>query len=180
MAEDKKTNIKTPAEVADSFGKQESTVDESIDIDINEELARMNARFTEMENKLRDAELVASQANALAEWLTPIIQNNAKNIDVIDSAIKNTKGATPSTKVSFDSDGSLIIDGGGGAFSGVAYVSGRKMTGLTAVSAYPWVKIDVSDGSATEEAGPPSNPFPPNEEWYEKEFTIGDIHVTRL
>jgi len=65
-------------------------------------------------------------------------------------------------------------------FSGVAYVSGRRITGLSSDSSKPWVKVDVSNGTATEQTGPPSSPFPPNEEWYEKAYTAGDIHLTRL
>jgi len=66
------------------------------------------------------------------------------------------------------------------SFSGTAYVSGRRTTGLNSDSDKPWVKVDVSLGTAVEADGPPSNPFPANEEWYEKANTYGDIHVTRL
>jgi hypothetical protein len=66
------------------------------------------------------------------------------------------------------------------AFSGTAYVAGHKITGLTSDSAKLWVKVDVEAGTATEQAGPPSDPFPANEEWFEKSKTAGDIHVTRL
>ena len=64
-------------------------------------------------------------------------------------------------------------------FSGTAYVAGIKTTGLNSTPAYPWVKCNLASGAATEDAGPPSNPFPPNEEWYEKANHSGDIHVPR-
>ena len=66
------------------------------------------------------------------------------------------------------------------SFSGTAYVSGRRIDGLKDTPSKPWVKVDVSDGTATEQDGPPSSPFPPSEEWFEKSNTVGDIHVTRL
>ena len=62
-------------------------------------------------------------------------------------------------------------------FSGVAYVAGTRTTGLTATATKPWIKCNRSTGAATEEAGPPSFPFPDNEEWFEKSRTYGDIHV---
>ena len=177
MAED--TDIDTPEEVADSFGRQENeNLPEGGDIDINEELARMNAKFRELETSLNEIRLVASEAEALADLNKTIIANNEKNIDVLDSAFKNTKGATDATKVSFDSDGSLVIDGA--SFSGTAYVSGIKTTNLNGDSTKPWIKVDVTTALAEEETGPPSNPFPPNQEWYEKAYTYGDIHVTRF
>ena len=68
----------------------------------------------------------------------------------------------------------------GSSFSGTAYVSGLKITGLNSNPLYPWVKIDLSAMTAVEDAGPPPNPFPPSIEYYEKSKTVGDIHVTRL
>ena len=64
-------------------------------------------------------------------------------------------------------------------FTGVAYVSGVITTGLKADSTKPWVSCNLSTGEADEREGPPSNPFPANEEWYEKANTYGDIHVVR-
>ena len=62
-------------------------------------------------------------------------------------------------------------------FTGIAYVAGIKTTGLTSDGAKPYVKCDRAAGTASEQTGPPSSPFPDNEEWYEKESTFGDIHV---
>jgi hypothetical protein len=80
-------------------------------------------------------------------------------------------------------DGSVIIDTGEG-FSGVAYVVGQKVTGLNSNPDYPWVKVVLNSGTLTdlavEDPGPPSNPFPQNEEWYEKAKVSGDIHVPRF
>ena len=74
----------------------------------------------------------------------------------------------------------IYDEGASTSFSGTAYVSGRRIDGLASDNTKPWVKVDVSDGTATEQDGPPSSPFPPSEEWFEKANTIGDIHVTRL
>ena len=65
-------------------------------------------------------------------------------------------------------------------FTGVAYVSGVRIEGLNTYPALPWVRVNVSANTAVEDAGPPSDPFPDNEEWYEKANTYGDIHVTRF
>jgi len=64
-------------------------------------------------------------------------------------------------------------------FSGTAYVAGNKITGLTSDSTKPWVKCDLDAGTASEQSGPPSDPFPENQEWYEKANTYGDIHESR-
>ena len=180
MAEE--TNIKTPSEVAASFGRQEQEIGQEVGaIDIDEELIKMRQRFEELEQQLRDAQEIAVRLQNFVNYQQQIIQNNERNIDVIDTAIKNSRGATDATKVSFGADGSLIIDGGGvSAFSGTAYMAGRRVDGLNSDNTKLWVKVDVSNGTVTEEAGPPSSPFPPNEEWYEKSKTSGDIHVTRL
>ena len=64
------------------------------------------------------------------------------------------------------------------AFSGTAYVGGAKTAGLND-SSKGWVKCTAS-GSATEEYGPAPDPFPADEEWYEKAETYGDIHCDRF
>lgn len=63
-------------------------------------------------------------------------------------------------------------------FTGTVYLNGDKYTGLNSDPSKPWVKVLI-DGSAapSQELGPPSDPFPPGEEWYEKSGTYGDIHV---
>ena len=65
-------------------------------------------------------------------------------------------------------------------FSGTAYVSGVKTTGLNSDGTKIWVKVDGATGTVTEDAGPPPDPFPSHQEWYEKSKTFGDIHVTRF
>lgn len=65
------------------------------------------------------------------------------------------------------------------AFSGTAYIAGNKTTGLNSDSAKPWVRCFLDTATAEENAGPPPNPFPMNEEWYEKAQTAGDIHIPR-
>jgi hypothetical protein len=73
------------------------------------------------------------------------------------------------------------IQAGGGAivFSGTAYIAGRKITGLSSDSAKPWVRCFLDTATAEEHAGPPPDPFPSNEEWYEKAQTAGNIHIPR-
>ena len=70
--------------------------------------------------------------------------------------------------------------GGGeeGGFSGTVYIAGNKVD-LTGTPK-EWVRVNVSDGTAVYHDGPPSNPFPPNEEWYYVAKTFGDIHITRF
>lgn len=65
-------------------------------------------------------------------------------------------------------------------FSGTVYLNGVKHTGLNSDYTMDWVKVTVSDGTVVEAAGPPPDPFPADEEWYEKANTYGDIHVTRF
>jgi hypothetical protein len=67
----------------------------------------------------------------------------------------------------------------GMGFTGTAYVVGIKTTGLLSYPDKPWIKCKLSTGVATEDTGPPPNPFPEDEEWYEKANTSGDIHVVR-
>ena len=76
----------------------------------------------------------------------------------------------------------IYIDESGtasGTFSGTAYVSGVRTTGLKATTAKPFVVCNLSTGAAAESYGPMPNPMPVNEEWFEKSKTYGDIHVAR-
>ena len=68
---------------------------------------------------------------------------------------------------------------GSAVFSGTAYVAGNKTTGLNSDDTKPYVRCFLEVGTAEEHAGPMPIPFPDNEEWYEKEYTIGDIHIPR-
>jgi hypothetical protein len=61
-------------------------------------------------------------------------------------------------------------------FSGTAYIAGNKTTGL---GEKDWVRCFLDTATAEDHDGPPPNPFPPNEEWYEVSKTSGDIHITR-
>jgi len=178
MAEE--TNIKTASEVAESFGRQEreNDIDDVGDIDIDEELIRLRQKMNEMEQDVREALSAVTQANGIIQAQTQIMRANEQNIGIIGDALKNAKGAD-GIKVDTDADGSLTIYGGK-PFTGVLYLSGNKFSNLNNNASYPWVKVDVAMGTAAEAAGPPSSPFPPNEEWYEKAQVAGDIHVTRL
>lgn len=66
-----------------------------------------------------------------------------------------------------------------GAFSGKAYaVNGAPTTGLASDASKPWVKYVRNTMVFSEQTGPPSNPWPANEIWYEKANTYGNIVVT--
>jgi hypothetical protein len=69
--------------------------------------------------------------------------------------------------------------GGSMPFSGTAYIAGYATTGLNSYTDKPWVRCFIDTATAEEHAGPPPNPFPANEEWYEKSKTSGDIHIVR-
>jgi hypothetical protein len=71
------------------------------------------------------------------------------------------------------------IPRGGMVFSGIAYIAGNKTTGLNSDGTKAWVRCFIDTATAEENAGPPPNPFPINEEWYEKAKTAGDIHIPR-
>lgn len=74
-----------------------------------------------------------------------------------------------------------IIGPGSDSFSGTVYLAGQKYTGLNSDSNKPWVRVYTDGSSAPAEAtGPPSDPFPDNEEWYAKSSTSGDIHIPRV
>lgn len=64
------------------------------------------------------------------------------------------------------------------SFSGTAYVAGLRIDGLASNPSLPWVVVDRAAQTASQNAGPPPNPFPPSQEWYLKSQTFGDIHVT--
>jgi hypothetical protein len=66
--------------------------------------------------------------------------------------------------------------GAGMPFSGTAYIAGNQTTGL---GTKKWVRCHLDTATAENNDGPPPNPFPPNEEWYEVSQTPGDIHITR-
>lgn len=73
---------------------------------------------------------------------------------------------------------SLYLDDAA-AFSGRAWSpDGRKTTGLDSDSAKPWVKFDKTTYVFSEQAGPPSYPWPDTEVWFEKAYTYGDIVIT--
>jgi hypothetical protein len=77
-----------------------------------------------------------------------------------------------------DGGKTLSIHAGGGsmAFSGTAYIAGNKTTGLGTKA---WVRCKLDLATAEDNDGPPPDPFPPNEEWYEVAQTPGDIHISR-
>lgn len=68
----------------------------------------------------------------------------------------------------------------GGGFSGYVYVGGY-LNDLTAATRKAWVKVDKTAANlttaATYDDGPPPDPFPQGQEWYNVSRTSGDIHV---
>lgn len=103
--------------------------------------------------------------------------------DMLDYMRAITPKRSASLLVNISSDGTGLevkrpASGGGGSmpFSGTAYVAGNKTTGLGTKA---WVRCNLELATAVDHDGPPSNPFPPNEEWYEVSKTPGDIHISR-
>ncbi len=115
-----------------------------------------------------------NDAKVLADWLRLDLNARVRDLEEI-----NTEPPDEDAFEDPDID-HPYFDSEGGVFSGVVYLSGLRFTGLDSDSTKPWVKVDVANSAVTEQDGPPSNPFPPGEEWYEKGKTVGDIHVTRL
>ncbi len=62
-------------------------------------------------------------------------------------------------------------------FTGIVYLAGVKFTGL---GTKEWVRARIDVGIVEDHDGPPPDPFPPGEEWYEVASTVGDIHITRF
>ena len=103
---------------------------------------------------------------------------SARRIGALEALVRNIVGAG-STRVTYEARRIKIYGGSGVTFSGTAYIAGNKTTGLDSDSAKPWVRCFLDTATAEENAGPPPNPFPMNEEWYEKAQTAGDIHIPR-
>lgn len=99
---------------------------------------------------------------------------SASRMEKCDRMIRGISGVG-STRVSYRL-GKIKIAGGGMPFTGTAYVAGNKTTGL---GTKKYVRCFLSMGKAEDHDGPPPNPFPPNEEWYEVSKTSGDIHIVR-
>jgi hypothetical protein len=81
-------------------------------------------------------------------------------------------------QVIHNDNGIRLVPGGSGTstFSGTAYIAGSKTTGL---GTKEWVRCFLDTATAEDNDGPPPDPFPPNEEWYEVSQTAGDIHIPR-
>jgi len=93
----------------------------------------------------------------------------------------SNRSATDGVRITRDWAGGTRthLDDSSIGFSGTAYVAGKKNENLNEDDTKPWIKCDLGTKIATEETGPPFDPFPDNEEWFEKAFTAGDIHVSR-
>ena len=72
-----------------------------------------------------------------------------------------------------------VISGALG-FTGIAYVSGRKFTGLNSDPTKDFVKLDAEKITAIQVNGPAPSQFPAGVEFYEKANTAGDLHLTRF
>ena len=66
-----------------------------------------------------------------------------------------------------------------GGFTGIVYLAGTKID-MRTLEQKDWIKVNVSAGTAVYADGPAPNPFPSNEEWYERRSVWGDLHVTRF
>ena len=73
----------------------------------------------------------------------------------------------------------IYVDPGSADFSGTAYApNGTPTTGLTSDSSKAWVKYVRNTMAFSEQTGPPSDPWPANEVWFEKANTSGNIVIT--
>ena len=68
----------------------------------------------------------------------------------------------------------LYLELTGTACTGTVYLGGTKYTVGTSL---PWIRVRRDALTVENHAGPPPEPFPPGEEWYEVANTPGDIHV---
>ena len=160
------------------FDKHQRTFHPSDDIEVDISFADEPKPIPQPEPVAVEPELPEAEEFNVAEILTEVKNANEK-IDAlsiglqaqIDNILDDADDIVYQTPEEVDS---------GITFSGTAIVAGRTITGLNSDPNKPWVKVDVSDGTAVEADGPPSSPFPPSEEWYEKAYTAGHIHVTRL
>jgi len=99
---------------------------------------------------------------------------SARRIGTIEALVRNIVGAG-ATRVTYEAR-RIKIYSSGVAFSGTAYIAGRKTTGL---GTKQWVRCFLDTATAEDNDGPPPDPFPINEEWYEVSQTSGDIHIPR-
>jgi hypothetical protein len=94
------------------------------------------------------------------------------------NALINRMHGRKGIRVRLDAVEGIVVEFTGAlVFSGTAYVNGVKYTGLNADATKPWVVIPLDGTAPREDEGPAPNPFPPNEEWYLKSRTAGDLHV---
>lgn len=70
--------------------------------------------------------------------------------------------------------------GAGVAFSGYAFSPRGAKVSVDEEPTKPWVRYRSIGDAFSEELGPPPNPWPGGEVWYEKAETAGNIVVTRL
>ncbi len=176
MAEE--TNIKTAQEVKESFTgeNKEERKEDTVSAEINEELVRMNQKLADLERMAQESEGMLAGLRGTVSWQQSVMNANTKEIDVMLSALQNAQQQGLIT-LQVGADGGMTI---GTRITGNVYLSGLKFTGKNSDATKPWIKVDVANSTVTEQTGPPSNPFPPGEEWYEKNKHVGDIHVTRL
>ena len=95
-----------------------------------------------------------------------------KSIDVLLWKIRIAGG-----RVEYSADGiDIYPNTDGGHFTGTAYIAGQRTTGLGTKA---WVRVFLSTATAEDHDGPPPDPFPPDEEWYETRNIYGDLHIPR-
>ena len=119
-------------------------------------------RLTKFKDKSFLACIKADWLNTCANWLNGMKIIGGEVLHTPDGIIINP----------------FMSGGGNGSmeFSGTALIAGNRTTGL-GTKAY--VRCFLDKATAEDHDGPPPNPFPPNEEWYEVSKTSGDIHIIR-
>ena len=171
-----KEEIKFPVE---AFGVEES----ARIADIADQLAEVLITVDSLdEEAFLDPPLIGENADPQRNQLD--IEILRKATDDVRAIISELQGEIDDMRSVLEDYVVKIPDGDGDdttsvTFSGTAYVSGNEVTGLNSDGDKPYVMVDLDLATATEQVGPPPNPFPPNQEWYEKATTYGDIHAIR-
>ena len=120
-----------------------------------------------------------SNSRGLSSTVDPVIRPgrmpSASRMEMSDRLVRNIVGVG-ATRVSYR-NGKIVIAGGSAVPHPTrAFIAGNWTTGLGTKT---WIRCFLDSGTAVDHDGPAPNPFPPNEEWYEVEFTFGDIHIPR-
>lgn len=130
-----------------------------------------------IQDAIDEAIRVAEGAAAKARELDDDVANIREQHDQLDERVSLNDNNDRDVEWSVPNYG-IWLDGGtgGGLFTGIAYIYGRKYTGLDNPN-LAFVKVNLATGQPTESAGPAPDPMPPNEEWFVKSEESGPIRI---